>query len=62
MKELRLQTKSGIWRVTFAFDHERKAILLLAGNKKGKNESAFYEDLIKQSDLRFRKHLRKSKK
>lgn len=35
MKELRFDADGGAWRVAFAFDLERKAILLVAGDKRG---------------------------
>ena len=35
MKELRFDADGGVWRVAFAFDPERKAILLVAGDKGG---------------------------
>jgi hypothetical protein len=35
MKELRFKADNGVWRVAFAFDPERKAILLVAGDKSG---------------------------
>lgn len=56
MKELRFNADNGVWRVAFAFDHQRKAILLTAGDKKGKNESAFYKDLISKADVRLDNH------
>ena len=31
MKELRFDADGGVWRVAYAFDPERKAILLVAG-------------------------------
>jgi hypothetical protein len=33
MKELRFAAANGVWRVAFAFDPNRKAILLIAGDK-----------------------------
>lgn len=33
MKELRLKAADGVWRVAFAFDPHRCAILLVAGDK-----------------------------
>ncbi len=33
MKELRFDAVDGVWRVAFAFDKRRKAILLVAGDK-----------------------------
>jgi len=62
MKELRLDVDDGTWRVAFAFDLERKAILLVAGNKSGKNQKHFYKELIKKADTRFDEHLVKLKK
>jgi hypothetical protein len=57
MKELRFNAEKGVWRVAFAFDSDRKAILLVAGNKKGADQTKFYERLIKTADARFTKHL-----
>ncbi len=39
MKELRCTADRGVWRVAFAFDPERKAILLAAGNKAGADKN-----------------------
>lgn len=57
MKELRFQVDNGVWRVAFAFDPERKAILLVAGDKSGSNKRRFYKRLIKKADERFDAHL-----
>ncbi len=35
MKELRFDAADGVWRVAFAFDPNRKAILLVARDKSG---------------------------
>jgi DNA-binding transcriptional regulator YiaG len=39
MKELRFHTSGGVWRVAFAFDPRRRAILLIAGDKSGTSDS-----------------------
>ena len=57
MKELRFDADNGVWRVAFAFDPERKAILLVAGDKAGANQKRFYKDLLKIADRRFDEHL-----
>lgn len=57
MKELRFNADDGVWRVAFAFDPNRKAILLCGGAKEGKNQNRFYRDLIKVADRRFNAHL-----
>jgi hypothetical protein len=41
MKELRFDAADGVWRVAFAFDPNRKAILLVAGDKSGGSEKRF---------------------
>ncbi|MYA28289.1 MAG: benzoate transporter [Nitrospira sp. SB0672_bin_25] len=57
MKELRFHADNGVWRVAFAFDPQRKAILLAAGNKSGVSERRFYRQLIDKADERFDTHL-----
>ncbi len=57
MKELRLRAANGVWRVAFAFDPKRNAILLVAGDKSGGSENRFYKQLIKTADKRFEAHL-----
>ena len=57
MKELRFQADNGVWRVAFAFDPRRKAILLVAGDKSSVNERRFYRRLIEKADARFDAHL-----
>jgi len=67
MKELRFNADDGVWRIVFAFDPERKAVLLIAGEKSGGSQKRFYKGLIKKADERFDSHLvklqeRKNKK
>src|SRR6266550_5685849 len=57
MKELRFDAEGGVWRVAFAFDPRRRAILLVAGDKSGRSERAFYRRLIAIADERFDIHL-----
>ena len=61
MKELRFNADNGVWRVAFAFDPKRKAILLVAGDKSGGGEKRFYKALIKKADARFDAHLERLK-
>lgn len=53
MKELRFRADHGVWRVAFAFDPERDAILLCAGDKSGAGQTRFYRQLIGKADDRF---------
>lgn len=57
MKELRFSAAGGEWRVAFAFDSRRRAILLVAGDKSGGSEKRFYRELIRKADDRFDAHL-----
>jgi hypothetical protein len=57
MKELRFTAADGVWRIAFAFDPKRKAILLVAGDKSGGGEKRFYRELIRKADQRFIVHL-----
>ncbi|MGN6549963.1 MAG: type II toxin-antitoxin system RelE/ParE family toxin [Pararhizobium sp.] len=58
MKELRFDSDGGTWRVCFAFDPVRRAVLLAAGDKAGANQRRFYTKLIAVADARFHQHLR----
>ena len=62
MKELRFNAAEGEWRVAFAFDTKREAILLVAGDKSGVSEKRFYRGLIRKADERFEAHLARLKK
>lgn len=62
MKELRFAAADGEWRVAFAFDPKRRAILLVAGDKAGGSQKRFYRQLIAKADNRFDAHLERLKK
>lgn len=57
MKELRFDWEGEVWRVAFAFDPKRKAILLAGGDKGGADQKRFYRKLIAIADERFDRHL-----
>lgn len=61
MKELRFDAGGGVWRVAFARDPERKAVLLVAGDKSGQSERTFYRRLIAIADRRLDAHLARLK-
>ncbi len=58
MKELRVQSKGDPLRAFFAFDPNRKGILLCAGDKTG-DEKRFYKTMIPIADKEFEAHLEK---
>lgn len=62
MKELRASAAGGEWRIAFAFDRRRRAILLVAGDKSGVSKRRFYRELIRKADDRFDRHLARLKK
>jgi len=57
MKELRVAWKKQVWRMAFAFDPRRRAILLAAGDKGGVDQKRFYKRLITTADRRFDEHI-----
>jgi hypothetical protein len=62
LKKLRFDAADGVWRVAFAFDPQRKAMLLVAGDKAGMSERRFYRQLIRQADDRLDAHLERLKR
>ena len=57
MKEARFSAADGEWRLAFAFDTKRRAMLLVAGDKSGGSARRFYRTLIRKADERFDRHL-----
>ena len=57
MKELRFEWKREVWRVAFAFDPQRQAILLAGGDKRGADQKRFYKRLITTADSRLDNYL-----
>lgn len=55
MRELRVQHGGRPYRVLYAFDPRRVAVLLAGGNKKG--DDRFYERLIPIADRLYDEHL-----
>jgi hypothetical protein len=61
LKELRITTRTGEWRVSYAFDPHRKAILLMGASKSGISQRLFYDRLISLSEKRYASHLERLK-
>jgi len=59
MKEMRVQFRGDPWRILFAFDTRRVAILLVGGNKRG--DKRWYKKHVPIADERFRRHLERLK-
>lgn len=56
LKELRFRADDGVWRIAFAFDLKRHAILLVGGDKSGVSKEKFYRQLIEIAERRFDEH------
>jgi hypothetical protein len=56
MRELRIQHEGRPYRVLYAFDPRRTAILLIGGDKTGNNR--WYEGHVPRADTIYDKHLR----
>ena len=59
LKELRIQIQGDPWRVLFAFDPKRQAIILVGGNKRG--DKRWYRKNIPIAEERYRRHLESMK-
>jgi hypothetical protein len=57
LKELRTHYGHHQYRIAFAFDPKRQAILLLGGDKTGANQRRFYKTLIAEADAILDRHL-----
>jgi hypothetical protein len=57
MKELRFEWRRGVWRMAFAFDPKRRAVLLVGGDKAGTDQKRFYKRLIAVADGRLDSYL-----
>ena len=55
MRELRIQYRGNPYRVLYAFDPRRTAILLIGGNKKG--NSRWYQQFVPLADKLYAEHL-----
>jgi hypothetical protein len=60
MRELRVQHKGEPYRILYAFDPRRTAILLLGGKKTG--DDRWYEKFIPDADNLYDEHLEQLKK
>ena len=56
MRELRIQHEGRPYRVLYAFDRRRTAIMLIGGDKTGDNR--WYEEYVPLADAIYDRHLR----
>lgn len=55
LKELRVQHRSQPYRILYAFDPKREALLLLGGNKAG--DKRWYRKAIPRAEAIYARHL-----
>ena len=55
MRELRIQHQGRPYRVLYAFDPERNAVLLIGGDKTGNEQ--WYETFVPLADRLYEQHL-----
>lgn len=60
MRELRVQHKGDPYRVIYAFDPRRRAILLIGGKKTG--DDRWYDEYIPKADKLYDEHLQSLKR
>ncbi len=60
MKELRVQNKKRLFRIFFAFDPDRNALLLIGGDKRG--DKRFYQRMIPIADEIYDRYLEEKRK
>ena len=53
LKELRFHAADGVWRAAFAFDGDRAAVLLVVGDKGGKDQTRLYRALMRLAEERW---------
>lgn len=56
MRELRIQHGGRPYRILYAFDSRRVAVLLLGGDKSG--DGRWYQRMVRRADALFERHLR----
>jgi hypothetical protein len=62
LRELRIKSHGHALRVFYAFDPRRDAVLIIGGDKTGKNSDDFYETMIAQSESIWTEYLAEQKR
>ncbi|MCJ7484258.1 MAG: type II toxin-antitoxin system RelE/ParE family toxin [Thermodesulfovibrionales bacterium] len=57
MKEIRIQNRQRLFCILISFDPDRKAILLVGGDKRG--DKRFYQKMIPLADALLDEHIKK---
>lgn len=57
LRELRIKSRGHALRVFYAFDPRRNAVLILGGDKTGKNSDDFYTQMIVKTERVWKEYL-----
>jgi hypothetical protein len=57
LRELRKKTGSHVLRIFYAFDPKRQAVLLIGGDKRGKDQKKFYSKMTKVAEMLWEEYL-----
>lgn len=58
LKELVIQHSGKPYRVFYAFDPKRRAVLLCGGRKDGSKDKQFYKQMVPLAEAEFAEHLK----
>jgi hypothetical protein len=61
LRELRIKSSGHALRVFYAFDPRRNAVLILGGDKTGKNSDDFYARMIDRAERIWKEYLAEQK-
>ena len=62
LRELRIQSRGHALRVFYAFDPRRDGVLIIGGDKTGRNSDDFYTEMIARSERIWQEYLAEQKR
>jgi hypothetical protein len=62
LRELRIKSSGHALRLFYAFDPRRDAVLIIGGDKTGKNSDDFYKEMVAKSERIWREYLAEQKR
>src|SRR5581483_1051663 len=62
LRELRIKSSGHALRVFYAFDPERDAVLIVGGDKTGRNSDDFYVEMIASSEKIWKEYIAEQKR
>jgi hypothetical protein len=62
LRELRVKSSGHALRVFYAFDPRRDAVLIIGGDKTGRNSDGFYAEKVRESERIWKTYLAEQKR